>query len=689
MEPKNVDGQQAMQRMWRESRHARQVLLLLRLKAMTEVSIADTRICGTCGAPSSDSQFCEQCGASLDAPQQQAVIASGDRFTLDSIIFEVLRRQPEGDWAARSDDGRHFLVSEWPLAPAEDAALSPSATGDLPGNPVPRDEESHDEVDAARIEVPPVADPHPSGDDLGADQPDPPAVAIEPPDQASVDAAEGMTTAVSSPDGGPTPGAVRESSDRDAALPLTSISTDRNVDLGHIAALLAAVEHPSLPATHYIGRHPSVPVDLLFLEYDATGEWLPALNLGSSDICRLGGQIAQALSSVHRAGFVLLSLRGDAVRWSSENARATIARLDAVTPIGHEGRARNWGTWTAPEGSASIPAAPAADVFSLGMILGTALGAVAHGGEASLDVEWSTPSDANLDLLSIVMKSVQGDASERPGLHSIALELGRIRSLMTSEWAAETTKGRVREVQEDSWLAVTMGGASEGGGFGLFVVADGMGGMSAGEVASSLAVRSFAQVMVRELAEVPGAGEGQGLVQELEQTSRNAYVAAAEAIDAYASAHPEMRDLGTTLTAACIHGSVALIVHAGDSRCHLVRDGELRQLTADHTVVARLLEIGELTADEAAVHEQRSTLYRSISAGRRTEPDVSVVDLAAGDWLILTTDGVHGLVGPEGIIGSAVESPARAARALVANALLAGGHDNATAVVIHMRPATG
>ena len=145
-----------------------------------------------------------------------------------------------------------------------------------------------------------------------------------------------------------------------------------------------------------------------------------------------------------------------------------------------------------------------------------------------------------------------------------------------------------------------------------------MGGTSAGEVASSLAVRSFAQVMVRELSEHSALSDGPDPVQALERASRTAYIAAAEAIDVYASAHPEMSDLGTTLTAACIHGSLAIIVHAGDSRCHLVRDGELRQLTTDHTVVARLLEIGELTADEAAVHEQRSTLYRSISAGRRT-----------------------------------------------------------------------
>ena len=100
------------------------------------------------------------------------------------------------------------------------------------------------------------------------------------------------------------------------------------------------------------------------------------------------------------------------------------------------------------------------------------------------------------------------------------------------------------------------------------------------------------------------------------------------------------------------------------------------------------MEIGELTPEEAAVHDQRSTLYRSLSAGRRIEPDVFVLDLEANDWLILTTDGVHGLVRTEGIVARAVEGPARAARLLVADAVLAGGHDNATAVVVRMHPAT-
>ncbi len=338
-------------------------------------------------------------------------------------------------------------------------------------------------------------------------------------DLASTSPVEGTHPNSSSPDVEPIRDAPRGSSGDDAAVALATANSGRSIDLTQIHELLAAVAHPSLPAAHYIGRHPNLSVDLLFLEYDATGEWLPALSLGSSDICRLGGQIAQTLDSVHRAGFVLMSLRADTVRWSPVNARATIARLDGVTPLGQEGRARSWGAWTSPETTTGQPAAPSADVFSLGMILATALGAATHDVEASIDVEWTTPDDTNLDLLSIAMRCAQGEASDRPALSSVALELGRIRSLLTAEWAVETTKGRVREVQEDSWLAVTMGGASEEGGIGLFLVADGMGGMSAGEVASSLAVRTFGQVMLQSVSGHASESDAQTFTQALGSTA--------------------------------------------------------------------------------------------------------------------------------------------------------------------------
>ena len=112
-------------------------------------------------------------------------------------------------------------------------------------------------------------------------------------------------------------------------------------------------------------------------------------------------------------------------------------------------------------------------------------------------------------------------------------------------------------------LAIRMGGAAAAGGFELFVIADGMGGMAAGEVASSLAVRTFADKLVGELS---GRLRPSGS-DDLEEAGRAAFHAAADAIQEYASVHPAASDMGTTLTALCLSGSLALIVHAGDTRC--------------------------------------------------------------------------------------------------------------------------
>ena len=91
---------------------------------------------------------------------------------------------------------------------------------------------------------------------------------------------------------------------------------------------------------------------------------------------------------------------------------------------------------------------------------------------------------------------------------------------------------------------------------------------------------------------------------------------------------------------------VQVIAHGGDSRCTLVRTDEARSLTTDHTVAARLLAIGEITEAEAATHPQRSTLYRCLNADRNADPEIVSETLRDGDWLVLTSDGVHGLVGP-------------------------------------------
>ena len=148
---------------------------------------------------------------------------------------------------------------------------------------------------------------------------------------------------------------------------------------------------------------------------------------------------------------------------------------------------------------------------------------------------------------------------------------------------------------------------------------------------------------------------------------------------------PNLRGMGTTLTAGTLTPDGTLLVgHVGDSRAYLLHDGELRQLTVDHSLVEELVRDGRLTADEAAVHPQRSIITRALGVDESVEVDLYPVELEPGDRLLLCSDGLTGMVQPE-LIGAELrreDDPARAAADLVDIANAAGGEDNITVVIV-------
>jgi len=224
---------------------------------------------------------------------------------------------------------------------------------------------------------------------------------------------------------------------------------------------------------------------------------------------------------------------------------------------------------------------------------------------------------------------------------------------------AATDVGRVREGNEDAFLVDDA--------MGLVAVADGMGGHRAGEVASATALEALRSAITH----------GRPLRESMEDAN--------EAVFTKSLTDEELRGMGTTLTAATLvsYGTV-LIGHVGDSRAYLLHDGELRQVTVDHSLVEELVREGRLTADEAAVHPQRSIITRALGLDASVEVDVYPVELAPGDRLLLCSDGLTGMVQTETIAGilRREEDPARAAAALIDAANVAGGEDNITVVVV-------
>ena len=224
-------------------------------------------------------------------------------------------------------------------------------------------------------------------------------------------------------------------------------------------------------------------------------------------------------------------------------------------------------------------------------------------------------------------------------------------------YAAATDVGLVRSNNEDAYLTAPP----------LFAVADGMGGHRAGEVASAGAIRTLQK---------EAGHDTDSLVAAVQSANR--------AVHAEAAANPDLAGMGTTITAMMTTNDAAQIVHVGDSRAYLLRDGRLRRLTQDHTVVDRLAREGKIPAEEADRHPQRSVLERALGVGPEVDVDVQLLDVRPGDRLLLCTDGLTSMLNDEEIreILLTEKDPEAAARALIDAALAAGGKDNVTAVIV-------
>jgi PPM family protein phosphatase len=226
--------------------------------------------------------------------------------------------------------------------------------------------------------------------------------------------------------------------------------------------------------------------------------------------------------------------------------------------------------------------------------------------------------------------------------------------------AAVTDVGRVRDGNEDDFL-------EQADRLGLVAVADGMGGHRAGEVASATALEALRAAVA----------SGESL--------REAIEGANEAVLEKSESDHELQGMGTTLTAGMLGTDGSLTVgHVGDSRAYLARDGELRQITDDHSLVEEMVRGGELTPEQAEVHPQRSIITRALGIDPLVDVDLYPIELQDGDRILLCSDGLTTMVRPEEIanILGREPDPRRAAQLLVDAANAAGGEDNITAVIV-------
>jgi serine/threonine protein phosphatase PrpC len=243
--------------------------------------------------------------------------------------------------------------------------------------------------------------------------------------------------------------------------------------------------------------------------------------------------------------------------------------------------------------------------------------------------------------------------------------------------------GKQRELNEDSLLAITatMAGNSGTMPFGLYVVADGMGGHQFGEVASNAAVRTVAGYVLRKFHPYLFQVKTDTMDESFQEIMQSAVNEAQRAIQR------EAPGSGTTLTAALVLGQQVTIAHVGDSRAYFVYpDGRIESVTRDHSLVQRLQELGHITAEEAENYPHRNVLYRALGQGEILEPDIFSIGFPQPGILMICSDGLWGVVSEQDLVRSINEAPSlqRACQNLVTAANLAGGPDNISVVLAQL-----
>ncbi|MBA3459896.1 MAG: serine/threonine-protein phosphatase [Deltaproteobacteria bacterium] len=248
---------------------------------------------------------------------------------------------------------------------------------------------------------------------------------------------------------------------------------------------------------------------------------------------------------------------------------------------------------------------------------------------------------------------------------------------MTLEAWLVTDVGVVREHNEDSAFMEPAKG--------FFIVADGMGGHAAGEVASAMAVDTVRKTLEGARTEIdafkkaPSDAGRRGIVQLLQ----NAVLSAHQAVYQRGQAEPDKAGMGTTLDVVLVAGPEAFVAHVGDSRTYLIRDGKPSQITTDHTVAEVLVIEGKLTIEEAQVSPLRTILVNAIGVSADVGVEMAHVTLKKNDRLLLCSDGMHDYFPAEDEIAQrlSADAPGKALEEMVELAKTRGGHDNITGVV--------
>jgi serine/threonine protein phosphatase PrpC/serine/threonine protein kinase len=455
---------------------------------------------------------------------------------------------------------------------------------------------------------------------------------------------------------------------------------------GRVLALSLTVNHPAFQrATEGFaddGRvylvYPDEPLVLL-------SQRRGGLKMSEGEAVGIAIQVCQAVSFLNRRGLRLNDICPQSIAFGP-GGRVKLLGLDYVSndnelqsePIPNDG-------YTAPEVYRGKRVDKRADVFSIGALLYSCLTGERLESESWREeagpVRFYPPHVVSPELEQVVRRALLFDPQGRwPTVDALKAELVRLNATVRIRAAAMTDVGMVREHNEDAAMAIESVRQSlvDPAESYLYVVADGMGGAEAGEVASAIAVGAIRNYVESGLGGAEAQNPSQLLTAALEEANRK--------IIEYQAAHPESRGMGSTAVAVLIVPPEGAVAWVGDSRVYLSEASGLRQLTRDHSLVQRLIEIGQITPEEARHHEHKNVITRSLGA-RQSGPagaEGMALRLKRGDRVMLCSDGLTAHVEDKTIaeVLRRHDDPSAAARELVVAANAGGGTDNVTVIVV-------
>lgn len=433
----------------------------------------------------------------------------------------------------------------------------------------------------------------------------------------------------------------------------------------HIARL--GLSHPGLLLCHYFVERPYGNEDRYYLVLPDPMPMLAGNVTLPQKVARVldwGNQLADALAYLHAHNIGWQQISPDHI--ALRERQAMWLDFSAAQPL--------------PSDKADAAQQKAQDVISLASVMFfLATGSDTYEPKANLPEAAVDVFERVLDKYEITTAEALAEAFGE------AMTTIRRPTTLRLRVGRHTDVGMVRDLNEDSLLTLELDRVhrSISRPIGLYVVADGMGGHAAGDVASGLAINTMAEKMATDLLVPQLTGDINAEAFDGQLWLADAVQAANTAV--YTHRQSSGTNMGTTLVAALVIGDTAHIANVGDSRAYLITDnGNIHQITIDHSLVERLVALGQIKPDEARIHPQRNVIYRTIGDKKEAEIDFFVQKLNPGDSMLLCSDGLSGKVEDAEIwrLVSLSRSPQEACEQLVQAANDNGGDDNVTVIIV-------